>query len=141
MTGTGATTIHGKVEGGCLCGAIRYNLGGEIAESAYCHCRTCQRQSGAPVVAWFALAPAQFAYTKGKPKTFRASARAGREFCGECGTYLLFREDDPAATLGVNTATLDDPKQVPPAFHIYCQSRIAWFDTADRLPRYEQGRK
>jgi hypothetical protein len=39
------------LEGGCLCGAVRYRLNGEIEESAYCHCRTCQRQSGAPVVA------------------------------------------------------------------------------------------
>ena len=141
MTGTGTIAIHGHIEGGCLCGAIRYRLGGEITESAYCHCRTCQQQSGAPVVAWFALAPTQFAYTKGAPKIYRASARAGREFCANCGTYLLFREDDPAATLGVNTATLDDPAQVPPAFHIWHQSHIAWFDTADGFPRHQQGRK
>lgn len=141
MTGIGAMTIQGQIEGGCLCGAIRYRLGGEISESAYCHCRTCQQQSGAPVVAWFALSPALFAYTKSTPKAFRASARASREFCGNCGTYLLFREDDPLASLGVNTATLDDPALVPPAFHIWCQSRIAWFDTADAFPRHAQGRK
>jgi hypothetical protein len=87
------------LEGGCLCGAVRYRLNGEIEESAYCHCRTCQRQSGAPVVAWFAIAPAAFAYTKGKPKAYRASTRATREFCGDCGTYLLFREDDATASL------------------------------------------
>ena len=127
-------------EGGCLCGAVRYRLEGAIEESAYCHCRSCQRQSGAPVVAWFAIAPSALAYTKGKPKGFRASTRATREFCGDCGTYLLFREDDPAATLGINTATLDDPAQVPPTFHIWHDSRIAWFETADRLPRYAKGK-
>lgn len=141
MSDLGATTIAGEVEGGCLCGAIRYRLGGEITESAYCHCRTCQRQSGAPVVAWFSIAPSQFAYTKGTPKAFRASARADREFCGDCGTYLLFREVDATASLGVNTATLDDPARVPPTFHIWHQSRISWFDTADSFPRHAQGRK
>ncbi|MEQ1863991.1 MAG: GFA family protein [Micropepsaceae bacterium] len=141
MSDLGATTIAGEIEGGCLCSAIRYRLGGAVTESAYCHCSTCQRQSGAPVVAWFAIAPSQFAYTKGKPKSYRASSRAGREFCGECGTYLLFREDDASATLGVNTATLDDPAKVPPAFHIWHQSHISWFDTADKFPRHAQGRK
>lgn len=128
------------LEGGCLCGAIRYRLDGEIEESAYCHCRTCQRQSGAPVVAWFAIAPTSFTYTKGKPKGFRASTRATREFCGDCGTYLLFREDDASASLGVNTTTLDDPAQVPPTFHIWHQSHIAWFETADTFPRHAKGK-
>jgi len=126
--------------GGCLCGAIRYRLDGDIEESAYCHCRTCQRQSGAPVVAWFAIAPAAFAYTKGKPKGYRASPRATREFCGDCGTYLLFREDDATASLGVNTATLDDPAQVPPTFHIWHESHISWFETADTFPRHAKGK-
>jgi len=127
-------------EGGCLCGAIRYRVEGQIAESGYCHCRTCQKQSGAPVVAWFALPREHFVYTKGAPKTFRASARAGREFCGNCGTYLVFREDNPDETISVNTATLDDPSLSPPTFHIYCESRIGWFDTADKHPRFARGR-
>ena len=140
MSADGATNIAGEIEGGCLCGAIRYRVSGAVSESGYCHCRTCQRQSGAPVVAWFALAPTQFSYTDGAPKTYRASTRAGREFCGNCGTYLLFRDGDPTATLGINTATLDDPARVPPAFHIWHQSHVAWFDTADDFPRHSQGR-
>lgn len=128
------------LDGGCLCGAVRYHLNGDIEESAYCHCRTCQRQSGAPVVAWFAIASAALAYTKGRPKGYRASTRATREFCGDCGTYLLFREDDATASLGVNTATLDNPAQVPPTFHIWHESRVAWFDTSDTFPRFAKGK-
>ena len=125
-------------EGGCLCGAVRYRVSGTIEESGYCHCRTCQRQSGAPVVAWFALDRSGFSYIKGAPKSHRASTRAAREFCGECGSYLVFREDDENETLSVNTATLDDPMLSPPDFHIYCESRIGWFETADDLPRYDR---
>jgi hypothetical protein len=135
-----AIVLDPPAEGGCLCGAIRYRVEGEVEESAYCHCRTCQRQSGAPVVAWFAVPPANLRYTKGAPKTYRASSRASREFCGDCGTYLLFREDDPTASLGVNTATLDEPARVPPAFHIWHESHIAWFDTNDSFPRFPRGK-
>ena len=128
-----------NAEGGCLCGAVRYRVSGVIEESGYCHCRTCQRQSGAPVVAWFALAPSDFSYIKGVAKSHRASDHAAREFCGDCGSYLVFREDDTSQTLGVNTATLDEPMLSPPDFHIYCESRIGWFETADGLPRYARG--
>lgn len=37
-------------EGGCLCGALRYALSGPSIDAGYCHCRFCQRASGAPVV-------------------------------------------------------------------------------------------
>jgi hypothetical protein len=135
-----STTPLAPTEGGCLCGNVRYRVEGPIEESAYCHCRTCQQQSGAPVVAWFAVSPKHFALLKGTPKKFRASDRAAREFCGDCGTYLLFREDDETATLGVNTATLDEPDRVPPTFHIWHRSHIKWFDTADNLPRFQKGK-
>lgn len=134
-----AITLQGA-EGGCLCGRIRFRLDGHVTESAYCHCRTCQKQSGAPVVAWFAMAPSAFRYISGTPKTFRASGVATREFCGDCGTYLLFREDDPTATLGLNTATLDNPALVPPTFHIWHASRIPWFETSDSFPRHPKGK-
>lgn len=133
-----ATSINAK--GGCLCGAVRYRVSGEIEDSGYCHCRTCQHQSGAPVVAWFALAPSGFTYIKGAPKSHRPSDHAAREFCGDCGSYLVFREDDEGETLSVNTATLDDPMLSPPAFHIYCESRIGWFQTADDFPRHQRGK-
>lgn len=129
-----------RTEGGCLCGAIRYQVEGAVSESGYCHCRTCQRQSGAPVVAWFAVPAPQFSFLAGTPKKFRASTLASREFCGDCGTYFLFREDDPAATLGINTATLDNPNLVPPGFHIWHESRIQWFDTGDDLLRHAKGK-
>lgn len=133
--------LDSDAKGGCLCGAVRYRIAaGEIPESGYCHCRTCQQQSGAPVVAWFAVTPLRLTITKGATAKYRASPRATREFCGGCGTYLFFREDDPAATVSINTATLDEPALIPPAFHIYHDSRIAWFETADALPRHARGR-
>jgi hypothetical protein len=134
------TSLTPPAEGGCLCGKIRYRVEGEVEESAYCHCRTCQRQSGAPVVAWFSVPPAQLRYLQGTPKKYRASDHASREFCGDCGTYLLFREDDATATLGVNTATIDEPQRVPPTFHIWHERHISWFDTNDGFPRYARGK-
>lgn len=132
--------LAADADGGCLCGAVRYRVSsGDVVESAYCHCRTCQKQSGAPVVAWFAVPPARVRVLSGAPAAYRASARAAREFCSKCGTYLFFREDDPAASLSINTATLDAPALVPPQFHIYHASRIAWFETADALPRRPRG--
>lgn len=136
----GAVTLTSPAEGGCLCGAVRFRIEGKIEEAAYCHCRSCQRQSASPAVPWFSIAPSQFRFLKGKPKGYRASDHATREFCGDCGTYLLFREDDATMTLGVNTIALDDPALVPPAFHIWTDRRVKWFETKDDFPRYPRGK-
>ena len=39
-------------EGGCQCGAIRYEATGDPAYSALCHCKDCRASAGAPMVAW-----------------------------------------------------------------------------------------
>jgi hypothetical protein len=49
------------LEGGCLCGALRYQVDPASADSGYCHCRMCQKASGAPAVAWFTVNKQGFA--------------------------------------------------------------------------------
>jgi hypothetical protein len=130
--------LERSLAGGCQCGAVRYRVEPAEVDSAYCHCRTCQRISGAPVVAWFSVPVARFSYTRGVPRSYRSSAQATREFCGVCGTPLLFRPDH-GRSADVNTSTLDEPSAVPPGYHIWRMSRIAWFETSDALPRFDDG--
>ncbi len=127
------------IQGGCLCGSLRYASQVASLDAGYCHCRLCQRSSGAPVLAWVTYPADRFAYRKGEPKIFQSSPRGQREFCGTCGTQIAYREAEPSDTVDVNLATLDAPESVKPRCHIWTDSRISWFDTADRLPRYAEG--
>jgi hypothetical protein len=122
------------LEGGCLCGSVRYRINGEPRNTDYCHCRMCRRAGGAPVVARLIVADAAFSWTKGAPAVYRSSAAAERLFCPDCGAQLALR-DEPDY-LDVTLASLDDPAAVRPSYHIWTSSRIAWFETADDLPRY-----
>lgn len=126
------------IEGGCLCGALRYRATAEAIETGYCHCRMCQRSSGAPVLAYASFPVASFAYLKGAPKRYQSSTHGHREFCGACGAQIAFRETHNARTVDVNVGTLDDCCDVQPTVHIYCESRVAWFDTDDDLPRFQK---
>ena len=128
------------LEGGCLCGAVRFRISAEPDHAGYCHCRMCQRANGAPVVAWLAVASEAFVWIKGEPAVYRSSAKAERLFCRACGTPLVFREIAQPEQLDVTLASLDDPEAVRPSHHIWTSSRISWFDVGDGLPRYpEQG--
>ena len=124
-----------NLEGGCLCGALRYRLNGKRIDAGYCHCRLCQRSSGAPVMAWATFAAADFSYTQGTPAVYRSSANGLREFCPVCGTQLIFRRPSET-TVDVTMASLDEATAIAPEDHIWTASRIAWFDTLDDLPRH-----
>jgi hypothetical protein len=127
-----------NLDGGCLCGAIRYQLSAKPIDAGYCHCRLCQRSSGAPVLAWATFAVTDFSYTRGVPNIYHSSPQGLREFCGGCGTQLVFRRPS-ATTIDVTMASLDDTAAITPEYHIWTTSRIAWFETHDELPRQTKG--
>jgi hypothetical protein len=126
------------LDGGCLCGGVRYRISAEPSHADYCHCRMCQRATGAPVVPWLTVAREGFAWTAGEPAVYRSSASAERLFCPACGTQLAFRDLADPLALDVTVASLDEPAAVPPSHHIWTSSRIAWFELADDLPRYPE---
>ena len=127
-------------EGGCLCGAVRYALRAEPTDASYCHCRLCQRAAGAPVLAFATIGPrAAFVTTRGDAARYRSSSFGERLFCRDSGTQLAIATDDAPDTLDITLASLDDPAAFMPQFHIWTESRIAWFDTDDALPRFPQG--
>lgn len=127
-----------KYTGGCLCGALRYRASAEPVEVGYCHCRMCQKLSGATVLPWASFESASFSYVEGKAKIFTSSAHGQREFCEACGSQIAFRTTNDHTTVEINIGTFDDPEAVTPEYHVWCDSRISWFDTTDDLPRYAE---
>ncbi len=125
------------LEGGCLCGVVRYRITGEPMVVSHCHCNICRRASGAPFITWMTLLTSDFAYTAGPPAIFRSSAEVGRDFCGACGTTLAFHHDAHPEEIDVSAASLDDPAQVTPQDHMWSGSMVPWIKLDDGLPRLE----
>lgn len=133
-TSSGAATS--AYEGGCLCGRVRFRVTAESIDAGYCHCRMCQRNSGAPAIAWVIFPVESFRWISGRPATYASSARAERAFCANCGSYMVFTTQECPGEVSINTASLDDPSAFPPRMHIFAESRIPWFRTEDALPHY-----
>jgi len=123
-------------EGGCLCGAVRYRIDGEPLSAGYCHCRMCQRAAGAPVVAWVAFRRGHFRFVKGDPDAYRASPRATRRFCSQCGTALTFEYSAGTDSVDVTIASLDDPNLAEPVYQIWTASRLPWLHLEGRGPQF-----
>jgi len=117
---------------------VRYRVTAAPLDSAFCHCRMCQRSSGAPLQASAEFPVAAFLVTRGEPKAYRSSAAGLRHFCPDCGSQLTFRKAVDPHYISVNLPTLDRPEALQPRMHIWRDSRIPWFETADDLPRYDR---
>lgn len=128
------------IEGGCHCGAIRYALSVPPQQSMICHCKTCRRVSGAPIVAWLTVDPATLAITKGEPARYSSSANVDRQFCDKCGTQLTYARSDDDSYIDVTTASLDDPDAFPPSHHSWLSHDIAWITFGDGLPAFQKSR-
>lgn len=127
-------------EGGCVCGAVRYAAEGAPTNTMVCHCRTCRRAAGAPVVAWVTFPVERFRFVKGAPEAFHSTPPVTRTFCGQCGTPLTYRHADSPASVDVTTCTLDAPEAFPPTHHSWLSHTLSWLRFGDGLPTFHEWR-
>ena len=122
--------------GGCQCGAIRYAFYAQPDRAGICHCRMCQKSVGGPFKAWANVRMENFAWTRGKPATFRSSSAAERGFCARCGTPLYFAYIKRPESISVTIGSLDAPGAVRLTQVDGIESRLANFaaDVLATLP-------
>lgn len=121
-------------EGGCLCGSIRYRAEVQPSNTTLCHCGTCRKAAGSPIVAWGTFPVQSFSFVCGKPIEYRSSTKVIRTFCGSCGTPLTYAHADYPVSIDVTTCSLDDPESFAPVDHTFVSQRLGWVHINDHLP-------
>jgi hypothetical protein len=124
-------------EGGCPCGQVRWRAGAEPINVRLCHCRNCQRATGAAFFAR-ALFMAGDVERSGETTRWASSQRLHRLSCTRCGTPV-FAEPQDGPWIAVAVATLDDPTQLAPGSHIWVSRKLDWVNIDDGLPQYPEG--
>lgn len=125
------------IEGGCLCGAVRYALYQPALQTCLCHCEDCRKASGAHAVAWTFFHTGAIKWTRGNFKMIRFADRE-RSFCGDCGTPLMFFDPSIPHLFEVSTCSLDNPAEFPPKDQCWLADSVAWSDVVCDLPRYAE---
>ena len=122
-----------------MCRAVRYETSGEPFLISHCHCESCRRHNGGPVVTLVGYKADQVVFSGEDRKFYESSPGANRAFCGDCGTPLTWEGDggDLGMICELHISTFDDPTTLEPTGHAFYGERISWFETADDLPRYE----
>lgn len=124
------------VTGGCLCGAIRYEADRSAFRTGCCHCRMCQKATGAPFISFIHVPNSAFRYTLGEPKNYTTTEISDASFCGGCGTTIMIKYyPEYYDSYVVLSATLDNPNEFPPERHSGTESQMHWLKLDDGLPR------
>ena len=127
------------ITGGCLCGAVKYEARGEPLFAVYCHCRDCQRASGAGHVPVMGM-PKHLFKTSGATTRYAAAAMNGRKsvrhFCPTCGSLLFGTSDAAPDAVSIYVGTLDDSSVFEPAAAMFTRDRARWDATAQDLPEF-----
>ncbi len=125
--------------GGCMCGAVRYETTGEPFSVAHCHCHSCRKHNGGPVVTLAGFKADQVKFSGKERSLYESSPGVGRAFCATCGTPLTWEGDggDLGSIFEFHISTFDNPDALVPSAHAFYPERIQWFEIDDNLPRYE----
>jgi len=124
--------------GGCLCGAVRYEVTGELEPIQLCHCGQCRKAQGGPFGANIPVATAAFQLVQGEAalREYRASPGKRRVFCATCGGPIFSQRDEAPEALRLRAGTLDTTAGLTIGCHIQVASKADWWEIDDDLPRY-----
>jgi hypothetical protein len=129
------------IKGGCLCGRTRYQVSGSPQNLCFCHCASCRRACGAPLVAWGSFRRDGFRLLHGAAYLLRRSSpQVQRGFCGHCGSAVSYEHAQRAGEIDITLATLDDPARFEPECHIWVEDMLPWMRIEDGRPRFQRVR-
>ena len=124
------------IEGGCLCGNIRFQTTKEPSCQLLCYCTDCQTISGAANFAAYGVPIGSIVVTKGEPKTFDITADSGRtnsrRFCPNCGSRI-WAQIEELGLASVNAFALDDRSHFRPASNHCPESAPNWCEIDETL--------
>jgi hypothetical protein len=128
-----------SVTGGCLCGAVRYELTGAPVWAHHCHCSRCRRITGSAFASNLFAARDALRYTRGEShlRSYKVpeAERFTHVFCDVCGSSLPF-VNESLGLVGIPMGSLDGDPGIAPRAHIFVDSKAPWFTITDRLPQH-----
>ena len=129
----------GGLTGGCTCGAVRYRLTSAPMFVHCCHCRWCQRETGAAFALNALIEADRVVIEQGAPEAVMTPSLSGRGQkivrCPACRVALWSHYAGPdEAVCFVRAGTLDEPDRAPPDIHIFTISKQPWVVLPGDMP-------
>jgi hypothetical protein len=139
--GTNHMSTQGNREliGGCACGNVRYQLSSEPMYVHCCHCRSCQRETGAAYALNAIIEADRVNILDGTPEIIATPSDSGNDQkimrCPDCHVALWSHYAGPDIKVCfVRVGTLDNPDLLPPDIQIFTRSKQPWVPLSADIP-------
>ena len=133
-----------RFTGGCLCGAIKYEVAGEPIRTLNCHCDDCRRATGSSFGTYVFVNESDLTILQGAPKFFEHSTDSGatmtKQFCANCGIQLFGKGSRGAGMIHIKVGTIDDASFVRPAMDIFVSKKLPFVHLSDETEHFDLGR-
>jgi hypothetical protein len=130
--------------GGCNCGTVRFEVTAPLVVAHYCHCRRCQRRTGAAASANARAAPGALRVLTGQGHLRAWKPENGREkwFCSVCGSALFSSGPGFSDPIGIRMGAFDDDPGIRPSARYFTAFAAQWEPLPeDGLPRFAETRR
>ena len=124
-------------KGACLCGAVSFEVAGELLPPDACHCSQCRKHSGHVFASTDVPRTAVTIHGADNLTWFRSSEKVRRGFCATCGSSLFW---DPIHRdfIGIAMGAFEPPTGTHLAIHIFVADKGDYYDITDGLPQSQQ---
>ena len=128
-----------RITGGCLCGAVRYEVQGAFLRAGHCHCSRCRRHSGAGMSTQGRVRQEDFRLLAGEDRIrwFRPDGGAVKAFCVTCGSSLFGGTWPGGPEVSIRLGSVDGDPGIRPQCHTFVGSRAPWDTITDDLPQHD----
>ncbi|HTW12520.1 MAG TPA: GFA family protein [Solirubrobacteraceae bacterium] len=140
-----STDVSYPIQGGCLCGRVRFEISERPAEAGYCHCTRCQHRTGtaSSASAWVRTDSFRFLSGAELVKGWRhPDGGAEKRFCSNCGAHLFAQNPDTPGEMSIRMAAFDRAPDVPMSYRQFVTNAASWEPIPDDgLPRFPESRR
>ena len=129
--------------GGCLCGAVRFEVVEPPISAGYCHCTRCQRRTGTAASAQARIAPGSLRVLEGADvvRSYDPPDGFSKAFCSRCGSALWSTDPDDSDVISVRLGAFDSDPGIRPGYRQFVAFAAAWEPLPeDGLPRFPNRR-
>lgn len=135
-------TENAAIAGGCLCGAVRYEITGEPTLAGKCYCDDCRRWGSTGHAALLGVPTSAFSVT-GEVKGYTSTGGSGqpitRYFCPTCGSQIYGHPQVVDGLTMVRASSLDDPERFQPKASIFVSRAPSWDQPQPGDVTFEEG--
>lgn len=126
-------------KGGCLCGAVRYEIDGGIRNIVYCHCSRCRKAQGSAFATNGIVERAAFRLVSGSENLtgYESSPGQTRYFCKTCGSPIYSENTKRPDQVRVRIGTIESDIAERPQAHIFVSSKASWEEVCGDLPQFD----